>query len=156
MRVVLIEDNPGDVYLIRYALESRGLQFDLTNYPDAPEAIDAIPELEKAPPDVVLIDLSLPRGDGFSVLSEIRKSSALATLPVAVLSSSVAPADEKTATGLNAKFFSKPSSLEEFVEVVISAVVGLTARARPSAAAHGGDGCHAMGHGFGGGLRYRG
>jgi chemotaxis family two-component system response regulator Rcp1 len=135
MRIVLVEDNPGDVYLLKYALASRSLDFELTKYGDAPEAIDAIPQLEQNPPHVFVIDLSLPRGDGFSVLTEIRNSSALQSTPVAILSSSVSPADRDTAQSLGAKFVSKPSSLDDFVTVVVEAIIGLAARGCPSAVA---------------------
>ncbi len=117
VRIVLIEDNPGDVLLVRYALERLGLEFTLTCYADEPEAIRGITGWPSPPPDLFLIDLSLPCGDGFTILREIRARELLARTPVAILSSSQSPRDHAEAAALGAnQFVPKPSDFDEFMQ----------------------------------------
>lgn len=128
VRIVLIEDNPGDVLLVRYALERLGLDFTLTCYADEPDAIRGVSEWQGTAPDVFLIDLSLPCGDGFAILREIRGRELLARTPVAILSSSQSPRDHAEAAALGAnQFVPKPSDFDEFMQSIGGAVRRLLA-----------------------------
>jgi len=122
-RIVLIEDNPGDVILVRESLSFAAIDNDLVCLPDLPQALDAIPELERAIPDAVLLDLSLTRGDGLTFLEQIRSSPVLEHVPVIILTSSASKADREAAAraGANA-FVPKPTHLDEFLDQVGRAV----------------------------------
>jgi CheY-like chemotaxis protein len=122
-RIVLVEDNPGDVILVRESLSFAGIENDLVCFADLPQALAAIPQLEGATPDAVLLDLSLTRGDGLTFLEEMRASPTLHHVPVIILTSSASTADREAATraGANA-FVPKPTQLDEFLDQVSSAV----------------------------------
>jgi CheY-like chemotaxis protein len=117
-RIVIIEDNPGDVLLIRKALDEIGLAYEMTRFEDGPEAIQALCPESGAPeftPDVIVLDLNLPRSDGVDVLRHIRQASCLGDVPVAILTSSESPADSRKARDLGAdRYILKPAELEAF------------------------------------------
>lgn len=122
--VLLVEDEPGDVLLLREAFSgARGL-IELALAEDGEKALSFLRRdhaLEPGgPPCLVLLDLNLPRKDGFQVLRELRGDPRLRCLPVVVLTTSASEADVQRAYSLGANcFFTKPSSME-----------GLTALAR--------------------------
>lgn len=121
-RVVIIEDNPGDVYLIREALREAGLRCDYQVYSDGAEALEALlpkdgGESEVAP-DVILLDLNLPKISGEQVLDTMRRIERCAAIPVVVLTSSDSPRDRERATALGATLYvRKPSNLDEFLRI---------------------------------------
>lgn len=91
LRLVLVEDNAADVYVIRTALADAGLQFDLVHYESADEALRELtpgPKIEVQRPDVALLDVQLPGRGGLSVLAALRADERLAHIPVVVLSGS--------------------------------------------------------------------
>jgi CheY-like chemotaxis protein len=100
-QVLLIEDNPGDVGLIRRALVQAGLPVRLHVVHDGPEALCYLQGLramraegaEFRRPDLILLDLSLPKMDGCELLAHIKQDSSLVTIPVVILSSSHAEQD---------------------------------------------------------------
>ena len=122
-QIVLVEDNPGDVILVRESPTFGGIDSDLNCFLDLPQALAAIPELERAVPDAVLLDLSLTRGNGLTFLQHIRSSPILRDVPVIVLTSSASSADRDASAraGANA-FVAKPTQLDEFLEQVSGAV----------------------------------
>ena len=69
-RLVLIEDNPADVLLVREAIRETGISVDLICYPDVPEAITALSNETDPLPNAILIDLNLPRGEGATRLRD--------------------------------------------------------------------------------------
>jgi two-component system response regulator len=115
--VLLAEDNPGDVYLVKEALRTHGIFVNLHVVVDGEEAVQFLEACEKsddAPcPALALIDLNLPKMDGLEVLKRLRESTKCAHIPVALISSSRQPAETK----LNQpplfanRFFSKPDTL---------------------------------------------
>jgi CheY-like chemotaxis protein len=123
VRIVLVEDNPGDVYLFEKAMAARGIEFVLILYLDGRHAMRAILEPNFPLPDVILVDLNLPQRDGFDVLSTIRKQPRLEGVPVAVLTSSNSTKDRHWVSLHNVdKYINKPATLEEFIDQVGSAV----------------------------------
>ncbi|HKJ74596.1 MAG TPA: response regulator, partial [Alphaproteobacteria bacterium] len=92
LSVLLIEDNPADADLTREAFESNRQDVDLSVVLDGVDALDFLHQREgfsdAAEPDLVLLDLNLPRKDGREVLAEIKRSDRLRQIPVVVLSSS--------------------------------------------------------------------
>lgn len=122
-RIFLIEDNAADVYLLEKTLQTRRIRYQLTRYGDGEEGIRALRKLEKTPghvPDLILVDLHLPRREGFDVLQRIRSSPALVGVPVGVLTSSDAAGDRHRVeiTGRGERYIHKPPALEEFLEQV--------------------------------------
>jgi len=121
--VLLVEDDPGDVLLIREAFEDNKVHNRLHVVSDGVEAIEFLRkqgENEKAPtPDLVLLDLNLPRMDGREVLAEIKADEDLRQIPVVVLTTSKAEEDVLRSYKLHANaYVTKPVDFERFIEVV--------------------------------------
>jgi chemotaxis family two-component system response regulator Rcp1 len=126
VRILLVEDNPGDVYLFEKSMEARGIKYVLILYLDGRHAMRAIMDEASAVPDLILVDLNLPQRDGFDVLSTIRKEPRLKGVPVGVLTSSESTKDRRWAALHNVdRYIIKPATLEEFIDQVGSAVEGL-------------------------------
>jgi CheY-like chemotaxis protein len=124
--IVLIEDNPADVLLVREAIRARGLAVDLTVYPDVPEAIAGLCEAGNALPQAILLDLNLPKGEGMNVLKVLRGSERLGEVPLAILTSSRSPRDIEQAQRFKVDaYIHKPSTLDDFLRVVGDAVAEL-------------------------------
>jgi CheY-like chemotaxis protein len=122
-RIVLIEDNPADVLLVREAIRERGITVELISYADVPEAIAGLGNPDNSPPDAILMDLNLPRGEGMTVIKELRASERLREVPLAILTSSQSPRDREQAQRLEVQWYiHKPSTLDEFLSTVGDAV----------------------------------
>lgn len=122
VRIFLAEDNEGDVFLVRWALRRQGLKCQLQVARNGEEAMDLLEKAEHGPhedaPELILLDLNLPRVEGAQVLSRIRSSEAFAKTPVIVLTSSDSPADRKAALALGANaYFRKPTELSSFMQL---------------------------------------
>jgi two-component system, chemotaxis family, response regulator Rcp1 len=121
IQVLLAEDNPGDVYLVREALSLERLQFNLLVRSDGEQMSDFIDRIDSGAepcPDVVLLDLNLPRRSGVSLLERLRQSSLCGAVPVIVVTSSASPQDREMATRLGASsYFQKPSDFDEFMRL---------------------------------------
>jgi CheY-like chemotaxis protein len=121
--VLLVEDNAADILLLQEALEDIGLDLNLYVVHNGEEAMSYLqqsgPYLEAVRPDLILLDLNLPKKNGFSVLEEIKQDSKLKQIPVIVLSTSQAQEDIDRCYLLQANcFITKPSDLEVFITVV--------------------------------------
>jgi two-component system, chemotaxis family, response regulator Rcp1 len=122
-RILLAEDNDGDVFLVRRALEKRGLPHELVLAHNGEEALVWLDHHSgdkngSARPDLILLDLNLPRVDGGQLLSHIRKSDSFARTPVIVLTSSDSPKDRQMAMELGANlYFRKPTDLASFMDL---------------------------------------
>jgi len=119
---LIVEDNRGDVVLVREALNDSAMPFELTHVSDGEQALDFLhrrfPHADAARPDLVLLDLNLPKHDGWEVLSEIRSMPEFIDTPVVILSSSGNPEDrERAASTPNALHIRKPSTLDEFLAI---------------------------------------
>ncbi len=119
--VVLVEDNPGDVRLVREAFYECGLHYNLTVLADGERALQLMDRLEREPmacPDLVLLDIGLPKNGGFEILQRIRSSGRCPQLPVVILTSSDAQKDRETAARLGVtKYIRKPDSLDDFIRL---------------------------------------
>jgi len=123
VEILLAEDNPGDVMLTRKALEQGKLANNLhvtTDGVDALEFLRQEGEYEDAPrPDLILLDLNMPRKDGQEVLEELRADDELRRIPVVVLTSSESEEDIVRSYELNANaYLTKPVDFDGFVEIV--------------------------------------
>ncbi len=122
VRILLVEDNAGDVFLVRRALEKQGLSHHLTVAHNGEEAMQLLEQAEKGSladaPELVLLDLNLPKVDGAQILSHMRHTYAFATTPVIILTSSDSPADRDRAIALGANvYFRKPTDLSSFMQL---------------------------------------
>jgi CheY-like chemotaxis protein len=125
IEVLLVEDNPGDVRLTREALKEGKVRNNLSVAPDGVEALAFLRREGKyadAPrPDVILLDLNLPRKDGREVLEAIKADPALRNIPVVILTTSDAERDIVRAYSLHANcYITKPVDLDQFITVVKS------------------------------------
>jgi CheY-like chemotaxis protein len=125
IQILLVEDNPGDVRLTKEALRGAKVANELHVVGDGEQAIEFLyqrGEYADAPrPDIVLLDLNLPRIDGTEVLAQIKSDAELAKIPIIVLTSSSAKADIQRAYDLHANcFISKPVDFTEFIGAVRS------------------------------------
>jgi len=123
VEILLAEDNPGDVMLTRKALEQGKLANNLhvtTDGVDALEFLRQEGEYEDTPrPDLILLDLNMPRKDGQEVLEELRADDELRRIPVVVLTSSESEEDIVRSYELNANaYLTKPVDFDGFVEIV--------------------------------------
>jgi len=123
--ILLVEDNPGDVRLTIEALKEDKLQNNLHVVKDGIEAMAFLHqegEYANAPrPDLILLDLNLPKKDGREVLNEIKADEGLKRIPVVVLTNSQAEEDILKTYDLHANcYITKPVNLEQFVKVVRS------------------------------------
>jgi CheY-like chemotaxis protein len=125
VEILLVEDNPGDVRLAREGLSECKIRNNLNVVGDGVKAMAFLRrqgEYAKAPrPDLVLLDLNLPRKDGREVLCEVKGDASLRTIPVVVLTTSKAEEDILKSYSLHANcYVTKPMGLEQFLDVVRS------------------------------------
>jgi len=125
VNILLVEDNPGDVRLTVEALKESKVRNNLMVVEDGVEALECLRQQGKYAsqprPDIVLLDLNLPRKDGREVLAEIKVDELLKHIPVVVVTSSQAEQDVLKAYNLHANcYITKPVDLEQFINVVKS------------------------------------
>ncbi len=125
VNILLIEDNPGDVRLTREALKEGKVLNNLVNVSDGVEALAYLRRQgrysDSTRPDLILLDLNLPRKDGREVLADIKADKDLTRIPVVVLTTSSAEQDILKAYDLHANcYITKPVGLEQFISVVKS------------------------------------
>jgi two-component system response regulator len=123
IEILLVEDNPGDVELTREALEDAKVANRLNVVDDGAEAVDFLfrrGKFSEAPrPDIILLDLNLPKKDGRQVLSEVKTDADLAQIPVVVLTTSQAEEDILRAYQLHANcYITKPVDFNQFMHIV--------------------------------------
>lgn len=121
--VLLVEDDPGDTLMIKEAFADNKLRNRLSCVPDGVEALAFLRRQQRyadAPrPDLILLDLNLPRKDGREVLSEVKADPDLRTIPVVVLTTSEAEEDILRSYSLHANaYVTKPVDFDRFIEVV--------------------------------------
>ncbi|HEV7772757.1 MAG TPA: response regulator [Conexibacter sp.] len=121
--VLLVDDDPGDTLMIREAFEHNKVRNALECVADGVQAMQYLRRegeyADAARPDLILLDLNLPRKDGREVLAEIKSDPALATIPVVVLTTSHAEEDVLKSYQLHANaYVTKPVDFERFIEVV--------------------------------------
>lgn len=125
IEILLVEDNPGDIRLTKEALKDSKLNNNLNIVQDGVEAMAFL--RQEAPfagvprPDIILLDLNLPRKDGREVLAEIKEDERLRRIPVVVLTTSDDEHDILRSYDLHANcYITKPLELQQFVTIVKS------------------------------------
>jgi len=118
-RLLLLEDNPADVFLVKQAMLEEGLECDLQVVEDGEKAvqyINGIDSGDNTPPDLLMLDLNVPRISGEEVLERLRTSSKCAKVAVVIVTSSDSLEDRRKAEALGAdEYFRKPANLSEFM-----------------------------------------
>ncbi|MDE8652586.1 response regulator [Novosphingobium album (ex Liu et al. 2023)] len=125
IHLLIVEDNEADAYLTKETLEADRLLFDIAIVRDGVEACDYLfrrPPFENAKrPELILLDLNLPRLDGAAVLAEMQRDPDLRTIPVVILTSSDAESDIVRSYELGANcYVTKPVGLDAFQSIVKS------------------------------------
>ena len=125
VRILLVEDNPGDVDLTFEALQDAKIMNELHVARDGVEALAFLhrndPFATAPRPDLILLDLNLPKKDGREVLAEIKSDVTLRIIPVVILTTSRADEDVLAAYNLHANcYITKPMDLEQFIYIVKS------------------------------------
>ena len=123
--ILLVEDNPGDVRLTSEALHEAKVLNNLASVDDGVKAMAFLRQqgvyAQANRPDLILLDLNLPRKDGRQVLEEIKQDPGLKRIPVVILTSSKAEEDILRSYNLHANcYVTKPVDLDRFLEVVRS------------------------------------
>jgi two-component system, chemotaxis family, response regulator Rcp1 len=123
IEILHVEDNPGDVSLLKQVLKKAGFPNRLNSVQDGEQAIAFLDHkgtyTQSPRPDVILLDLKLPRKDGLTVLTEIRQNASWQTIPVIILTSSESDLDMNWASRLNATHYVvKPMDLDHYTDLV--------------------------------------
>lgn len=124
MEILLVEDNPADVRLIKEIFKDFTIQNEMHVVNDGIAAMEFLykkGQYKNAPrPDLVLLDLNLPRKDGREVLVEIKEDENLKSIPVIILTTSSAPEDISETYNYANCFITKPANLDHFIKVLKS------------------------------------
>lgn len=121
--ILMVEDNPGDVRLTREALKGAKVLHELNVVTDGEAALDYLfkraPYEDATRPDLILLDLNLPRKDGREVLTAIKADRLLKSIPVVILTTSQAEEDVLRAYSLSANcYVTKPVDFDQFTRIV--------------------------------------
>lgn len=123
IEVLLVEDNPGDIRLTEEAFKEGKVRNNLHSVMDGVEAMKFLRQegqyADKPRPDLILLDLNLPKKDGREVLEEIKEDKELKRIPVVVLTTSQAEKDILKSYDLHANcYITKPVDLDQFIDIV--------------------------------------
>jgi CheY-like chemotaxis protein len=117
--ILLIEDDPADAMLIREALHENAMARAVTQVEDGVAALEHLRDPAYGRPDLIVLDLNMPRMNGREVLDVLKNDDELKTIPVVVLSTSGAPEDVSGAYRRHANaYVTKPVSFDDFVHIV--------------------------------------
>jgi CheY-like chemotaxis protein len=130
-RILVAEDNPGDVFLIREALKEHDVRCEFVLAEDGEQARTLLENLSAGTgqncPDLIVLDINLPKMNGIAVLEFIREKDSCSRTPVMVLTSSGSPVDRERVLRLGVeKFVQKPAGFDDFMNVgaIIKALLG--------------------------------
>lgn len=123
MKILLVEDNPADVRFTQEAFREAKVLNTLFVVPDGVEAMEFLRQEGKYAnaerPDVILLDLNLPRKNGYEVLEEVKEDPRLKRIPIVILTTSEAEQDVLKTYNLHANcYITKPVGLDQFIDVV--------------------------------------
>jgi two-component system, chemotaxis family, response regulator Rcp1 len=123
VELLLVEDNPGDAALVKEGLREAHAQYEIHVAPDGEEALRFLRKQgvhqNAQRPDLILLDLNLPRYDGHEVLADIKADPSLRVIPVIILTSSTAPRDIENAYAKGANsYLQKPQTLDQTFDLM--------------------------------------
>lgn len=114
LEVLIVEDNPGDAYIIREMLKDLKLNLSITVAEDGQQALNILKVKQNGSPNLVILDLNLPKINGFEVLSYMKASPTLALIPVVVMTGSLRREDEQRSREMGAADYCiKPATADE-------------------------------------------
>jgi CheY-like chemotaxis protein len=120
-RILVAEDNPGDVFLLRQALLEHSIPCELDVARDGEEAVrflGRVAESDAGRPRMIILDLNLPKVHGLEVLESVKRNPAFTGVPVIILTSSLSIKDKQQAEMLGADLYiTKPSNLNDFMAI---------------------------------------
>ncbi len=119
---MIVEDSAPDAMLLKIALDAAGFEYDLTALRDGAKALEYVREQRGGTnhelPDIILLDLNVPKVSGLEILQEIRTVDRFSAVPVLILSSSQSPRDESVVRNVHGAHFEvKPSDLDGYMEL---------------------------------------
>jgi CheY-like chemotaxis protein len=121
LSLLLVEDSPADVFLVREAMKEEGLSCQVEVADDGEKAISILEKVDagtQGPPNLLLVDLNVPRQSGTEVLQRLRRIPHCSKTPVVMMSTSDTAVERKRALDLGATaYFCKPASLAEFMKL---------------------------------------
>jgi CheY-like chemotaxis protein len=121
LKILIVDDNESDIYLLRHALDERGEEYDLIVLDDGEKAIQFVDRHRLTPhapePCVILLDLHLPKRDGLEVLRAIRREPAISHIHVVLVTSSASPLEQAAIRAAGADLRVKPTRLSEFAKL---------------------------------------
>jgi CheY-like chemotaxis protein len=125
MEILLVEDNPADIRLTKEALKEADHKVNLSVARDGVSALQFLRTLGSSPdrprPDLIMLDLNMPKKNGREVLAEVKADPNLRAIPVVVLTTSISDDDVLASYNLHANcYVHKPMDLERFIEVILS------------------------------------
>ncbi|MBR57447.1 MAG: hypothetical protein CMH54_05235 [Myxococcales bacterium] len=123
IELLLVEDNAADVALTEEAFEESSRSVTIVHMDNGADALSYLqkeaPHTDRKRPDIILLDLNLPRLDGWGVLDFVKSNPELRTIPVVVLTTSIAPTDIARAYSLHANaYMAKPFDLQQFFDLI--------------------------------------
>jgi two-component system, chemotaxis family, response regulator Rcp1 len=123
IQILLIEDNPGDIRLTQEAFKESSVSIVLNVATDGVEGINYLkknpPYTDAITPDLILLDLNLPKRDGREVLQEVKSDEFLRRIPVVILTTSTAEQDIQKAYSLHVNsYINKPVDFDKFFEII--------------------------------------
>ena len=126
VRILIVEDNEPDAYLVRTALRAAQIEFEFTHAKDGLVALamldDCSAKARQPVADLIFLDLNMPNMDGFALLTAMRMHPASAEVPIAVLSSSLSHDDMARSRELGAnRYIVKPMELNDFMTLIAGA-----------------------------------
>jgi len=123
LRIVLVEDNPAQIHLLRLALDLQARKYQLHELRDGARALQYIQEYRKdyaedPEPSVMVLDMHLPKHDGPTVLRALKRHPALSHIPVVILTTSASPSEETEVRELGIRLYrEKPTDIDELTRV---------------------------------------
>lgn len=118
--ILLVEDDPDDVDLMQEALAANKVSYEIETINQGDKVIPYLKVCKKFP-DVIILDLNIPKLHGREVLKQVKTSDDLASIPVAILTTSSSPAEREICLEVGADIFmTKPSSVDGFNEMIAS------------------------------------
>jgi CheY-like chemotaxis protein len=119
-KILVVEDNPSDIYILRRSLEDLGEEFEMEILTDGARAIQYVQERRisrEEPPCVIVLDLHIPKHDGLEVLRSIHQEPALNHIEVVLLTNSASPREEAEMRRIGATYRLKPVGIAEYAEL---------------------------------------
>jgi chemotaxis family two-component system response regulator Rcp1 len=117
--ILLVEDNPGDIYMFENALKISGFKVNLIKIKNGDDALPYLKRNDVVQPDIIILDLNLPGKNGKEILNEIKNDERLELIPVIIFTTSNAEYDIQTSYKLKANcFIKKPISVTEYIAAV--------------------------------------